>query len=447
MKTTDWNFDFSSLQRWDNRETFHDIYDRFYEIPQNDTLCCIYSITEARMGDYIGFLAILKGKESPSLLLDIAGGMNFCDNFSVSENGNLIFLMPHIYDERRWIICPILIIDLQKNRFSYLMTDNINPCYNIKQESDQVFTVEAFESQRGDERLMAIHGMKIRPDQLRWYALSKLHSLPDMVKKGSGMGDRFKRMFAFFIDWNITTLPFVFASMLNITIGQRIGAPGGLVALLGVLLILSAFAAFVLRDVIFKGRSLGKRIFGLRIYDKDTLQEPSPKQRIKRNAFFFLYTIDGIILLATGETIGDRLADTIVSSEKPVRRPQQVRRTVSAAVPKNHAKSTILITAIVLACLIGFMGLIQLILNSQKDTVEYQLAYSYLISSNAFQQMYAEESDVRLNQYSASTRSGENGSMTKTVRIGFIVNYKSFTVVCHQENGAWVVCDECTLFD
>ena len=62
--------------------------------------------------------------------------------------------------------------------------------------------------------------------------------------------------------------------------------------------IILAFVAFVLRDVIFKGRSIGKRIFGLYVLDKNTNEPASIKQRIIRNLFFFIYPVDGIILLA-----------------------------------------------------------------------------------------------------------------------------------------------------
>ena len=69
---------------------------------------------------------------------------------------------------------------------------------------------------------------------------------------------------------------------------------------------------FVFRDVIFKGRSIGKRIFGLYVLDKNTNEPASIKQRIIRNLFFFIYPIDGIILLATKESIGDKAVNTIV---------------------------------------------------------------------------------------------------------------------------------------
>lgn len=69
---------------------------------------------------------------------------------------------------------------------------------------------------------------------------------------------------------------------------------------------------FVFRDVIFKGRSIGKRIFRLYVLDKNTNEPASVKHRIIRNLFFFIYPIDGIILIATKESIGDKAVNTIV---------------------------------------------------------------------------------------------------------------------------------------
>lgn len=106
----------------------------------------------------------------------------------------------------------------------------------------------------------------------------------------------------------------------------------------------------------------------------------------------------------------------------------------------------LLIAGIFLAGMVAFMGLIQLILHAQKDTEEYKTAYSYLIASDAFAALDADESDIRMNQYSSNT-SYNNGVKETTVTIGFMVNFRSFRVVCHQENGVWQVCDECTIFD
>ena len=182
MKTTDWKYDFTSLPRWDNRENFWGVYDEYFEIPQSDTLCCLYSIVEASMLNYVGFLAILKNKEQPELTLNVVE-FAFCVNFSVSEDGTLIFLQPSIYDRAsNRCVRPVLILDIQNNRFSYLMTGNYCPSYHVIQKTPHVFVVKADERQRkGIRQLAALHGKKIRTCWLKWYAMDKLPTLPQMV--------------------------------------------------------------------------------------------------------------------------------------------------------------------------------------------------------------------------------------------------------------------------
>ena len=98
-------------------------------------------------------------------------------------------------------------------------------------------------------------------------------------------------------------------------------------------------------------------------------------------------------------------------------------------------------------CLAAFLGMIQLLLNAQKDTPEYQLAYEYLVSSEAFAQLDADASEIRMNSYSSKTSlNPADGQKSKTVEIGFIVSFRSFTVVCHEENGVLQICEECTNF-
>ena len=178
MRITDWKFDFSSLPHWNDRDTILWIYDEFFDIPQSDTLCCIYSVAEVSMCNYLGHLAILKNKEKPELLLNVDQGMSFCDNVSVSTDGSLIFLQPDIRYKR-----PVLIIDITKNIFSYVLTDNHNPCYKIVESGRNVFAIEADAYQKKNDKLLkALCRRKIRINSLRWYSLDKLESLPEMIR-------------------------------------------------------------------------------------------------------------------------------------------------------------------------------------------------------------------------------------------------------------------------
>ncbi len=183
MNTTDWKFDFSSLPHWENRQHSPFISDEFHEIPQSDMLCCIYSISEVTMCNPLGFLAILKNKEKPELYLSAADRLVFCNNFSVSQRGDLVFLQPSIYKgEANRIKRPILIIDVCKNAFSYIDTDNINPCYKVAEINHAVFKIIPDEVQaKSNKQLRKLARKTIRIKRLKWRDLSELESLPDLI--------------------------------------------------------------------------------------------------------------------------------------------------------------------------------------------------------------------------------------------------------------------------
>lgn len=267
-------------------------------------------------------------------------------------------------------------------------------------------------------------------------------------KDGAFLSVRFKRIIAFIIDWNICLFPFVFLVSFSTSFVSKQFETNSLVTFFSFLFFIFPFVVFILRDVIFKGRSLGKRIFGLYIYDKNSLGKTHVNQCILRNIFFFVYFIDVIILLVTGQTIGDRVAGTLVMSEQNAESYNKELQNNSSATKKEKLKKVILIFAIVISCLIAFIGLTQILLNAQKNTEEYKIAYSYFIESNAFEELNVDESKIRFNKYNLNTyTSPEDASGTQTAKLGFVVKHQSFEVVCHKENGIWQVCNECTLFE
>ena len=234
---------------------------------------------------------------------------------------------------------------------------------------------------------------------------------------------RLKRIFAFIIDWNITLIPtaiifsFVFTFMKNTQINY-------LFAILCILIVFSTFGIFILRDVIFKGRSLGKRIFGLYIYEKYSLQSPNIKQCFLRNIFLFIYPVDGIVLLASGETIGDRVTNTVVLTKNSLEnysgnQYQTFPATTICAVPKKKRSSIILIFAIVMVCVLVFIGFIQLILNNLKNTPEFEVAYNYFVESETFKKLNVDESKIKMNRYNSKTYTSADNKSSQTVEIGF----------------------------
>lgn len=171
MHMTDWNCNFSELPGWDQRETFHDAYDEFHELPRKDLLCCVYSIVERRMLDYRGYLALFQNKSAPELVLNISE-YTFCPTFFASEDGNLIFLQPCVYLPKfSKAFYPVLILDIEKKRFSVALPRNTSGIHRITQNKSTVFTV-----------VRSGHGSrKIRSRWCKWYSLNRLPMLPQLL--------------------------------------------------------------------------------------------------------------------------------------------------------------------------------------------------------------------------------------------------------------------------
>lgn len=259
------------------------------------------------------------------------------------------------------------------------------------------------------------------------------------------MKTRFKRLAAFIIDWNVILFPSAFIFTFLPTISQMLPIGEVLSALLMISATLAPFGIFLFRDVIFKGRSPGKRFFKLYVYDQKTLNPADTTQCALKNVLLPLCFFDAVIYLVTGKTLGDRLAGTLVATKQDIEALSQETEHNAPATAK--AKRGLSVLAIIVACFLALFGLTQLILNQQKDTEEYKIAYRYFTESQAFEELNVNESKIRFNKYSRNTTtSPKDNSVTQTAEIGFVVKSEAFVVVCHKENDVWVVCDECTSF-
>lgn len=123
---------------------------------------------------------------------------------------------------------------------------------------------------------------------------------------------RIKRIIAFLIDWNITLLPILLLYELSLSMGIENEKLLPLTMLFSFILVFGGFTLVILRDFIFNGKSFGKRIFGLIILDKNTMGIPKKRQLILKNIFLFIYPVECIFLLTTGETLGNKITDTVV---------------------------------------------------------------------------------------------------------------------------------------
>ena len=262
---------------------------------------------------------------------------------------------------------------------------------------------------------------------------------------------RLKRILAFFLDWMLCMTPFAllfFAFTGIMTANPSIGN-SPIIAVLPVLtalLILTTFGTFLLRDAIFK-RSPAKRLLKLHIYDNKTLQPATGEQCVLKGLFLFVYPIDGLVLLFSGKSLGERVAGVVVTSEqgREMLLEKQVTHTELPTIrsKKEKTKSILVVVGIAAAAILLFLSLIQTIPHAKKDSDEYRLAHHYLITSEAFQEISAEEKDIRFTSYKFSGDGKGNGSAS----LVFVVKSRHFTVILHKENDVWRVCEECTKFE
>lgn len=164
-----WNFDFESLPYWDNHDKIPYVTDDLFQNEISNVACIIYSIAEVRMCHSIGFLAILRNKENPELLLNIT---NFCfpkQEITFSSDGNIVFLQAQIYfRENHSVEYPLLLINIKNPGFSYIRTHHNPSCFRIKERDTLAFTVEADDFQ-------------VKIENLNWYELKELNHLPAIL--------------------------------------------------------------------------------------------------------------------------------------------------------------------------------------------------------------------------------------------------------------------------
>ena len=87
-----------------------------------------------------------------------------------------------------------------------------------------------------------------------------------------------RRIIAWIIDWNLSGLPCMIYTTIFMEVFKRPSFENIGYILIFILLVFLYIITFVFRDVIFMGRSVGKRIFRLFVLDKNTNEKASVSQ-------------------------------------------------------------------------------------------------------------------------------------------------------------------------
>ena len=234
---------------------------------------------------------------------------------------------------------------------------------------------------------------------------------------------RFRRLIAFLIDFHATIFWgffVVFAGMLLL--------PFGMIYFAMVCCVFCAGSLYV-RDWLLGGRSIGKRACGLSVVDRATGRPATGKQLLIKDLCCMVLPFDGLVLLLTGRSIGERISCTAVIQEK-LPAPLVKKRFVKFAA-----------VTVVLGLLMGFTASYGV--DQSKKNESYALAQTYLIESETFAAREKEGIRPTLTVFASKT---VNGQTTHQYTFDTRIHY--YVVTCHlQEDGTWAVCDECTDFD
>lgn len=252
--------------------------------------------------------------------------------------------------------------------------------------------------------------------------------------------NRMRRSLAFLIDLMISYIPCALSGFV-----LQLPFPGKISTLILTIFAISFFVTLILRDYLFGRRSMGKRLFKLRVVDADTLTTPSSKQLIVKNLFLFLSFFDWLVLIVSGRSLGERATRTVVlhETENPCTEPVDDSVQSGASVKKRIA---VTVTAVLCISITMFL-ILSSTLDAVKQQENYQIAHSYLINSNAYSEMQADESQVTLTGYSSTTWNDSNrDTVFSEVSFTFLIRGQQYKVVCHQNGDMWYVCSDCTHF-
>lgn len=244
---------------------------------------------------------------------------------------------------------------------------------------------------------------------------------------------------AFLMDYVLLFLSFILLSTIAVlTFGDIISLFIACTALV------TSFVCFILRDYLFNGHSIGKRICKLTVLDADTMSAPSTKQLVVKGLLLCLLPVDCLFFVFSKKSLSERASSTIVIHEQHL--PQGDSANFESKKQPITTKKRILVAVAIALCFSLILILIVSAgLHAVKKQENYRIAYEYLVNSNAFLKTHADESQITLTSYSSKTSLGEDETST-VVTFTFLVQRQQYQVICHRDNDGWYVCEDCTDF-
>lgn len=319
----------------------------------------------------------------------------------------------------------------------------------IADEEEKAIPETCAPEAEADERTVAVTPKEIKAYEEKKERYEKHVRLSSYTRASV----KIRRMFAYTIDVIISVLfSFALAVAAGIVIAGFLKSKLTLIATayaIGAAFAVCFVAVFVFRDWIFGGRSLGKRMFCLKVVDEKTGKKAFVWQRLWRTVLT-VDALDIFLLIFTGRTVGDRITGARVVSSRHYRKPV-IPELDEAGEPiydiperprKNHTFLTLLVVlltvaAILLSGFVVYKGYMYLT-DAEKDTEEYSYAVNYLVE-NAEKEIAEEDVDL----IGFSLHFDVNDSLYVTYL--FYVEGDLYSVCISQiDNGVWAICEDCT---
>ena len=259
------------------------------------------------------------------------------------------------------------------------------------------------------------------PEAEAFYQKKKIEEKnEEIVSSHKRFGVKIRRPLALLVDTVFSTLIAIILAVGATFITAFLMLPEDIIATaVGVFAGVGYGFAFMLRDAIAGGTSLGKRIFGLCVVDKVNAAKPVVWQRVVRTLGLALAsTPDAIVALICGRSIGDFIAGTAVVSRKDYNRRLAEKNPLDPPVKvrKNRTGVTAFLTlvamALVVALVAGFSYVMTIMLENEKQTEEYLYAYEALIESDEFAATGADSSELIFTAFDRYTTLEDGGSVT-----------------------------------
>lgn len=314
-----------------------------------------------------------------------------------------------------------------------------------------------------------LHEESLDPDAVK--RINERYEYLRIMDSRSSGSVKLRRILAWIIDWNISGLFSMILTTVVVLIVATVfaDANSSVIAISALMAMLSYPVTFILRDLIGKGRSIGKRITGLVILDRYTVAKPKAGKLVLRNILMFIMQVDFIVLLIRGESLGDSLAHTAVVLKREVENREEIQSTPKTTVinggqemplqierinsyqtpPHAKKRSAVKVVALLVAgfaifFIVALIGAF-IALEGVEETQQYKVAYTYLVNSDTFRELGVDEEQIGLRSYSAKQYPGDDGTRVGDAEFFFYLGeVRGIEIVCHLKDGEWYVCEDCT---